>query len=283
MTIRTDEASADQRLGLMPKRRLQQSHAGRDRPKPKVLNSPSSAAIKSAERALGILEYFREERRAATVGEISNSLGLPQSSTSMLLKCLSNLGYLDYGPETRKFRPTYRVAVLGSWIQKSLFDGGPLTDTMEALRQETGESVMLGLQNGAKMQYVHIVEANNAVRLTIQVGILRPMTCSALGQMLLTRKADHEVRAIVRSNNADAVDAAHRVKEREFMAELETIRFRGFAESQGRMIAEANTIAMLVPVAKDATPLAIGVGGPIDRINLRRDDILRALRRHLNL
>jgi hypothetical protein len=40
---------------------------------------------------------------------------------------------------------------------------------------------------------------------------------------------------------------------------------------------------MLVPVAKDATPLAIGVGGPIDRINQRRDDILRALRRHLNL
>jgi DNA-binding IclR family transcriptional regulator len=249
---------------------------------PRTQKPPSSAAIKSAERALAILEYFREQRRAATVGEIATSLGLPQSSTSMLLKCLTSLGYLDYGAETRTFRPTYRVAVLGSWIQRSLFDGGPLTDTMEALRQETGESVMLGRQNGARMQYIHIVDASYAVRLTIQVGILRPMTCSALGQMLLTPKADPEIRAIVRSNNAEA-DEAHRVKEREFMTEIDVIRSQGFAESRGRMVPGANTIAMLVPVAKDATPLAIGVGGPIDRIDQRRDDILRALRRHLNL
>jgi DNA-binding IclR family transcriptional regulator len=250
---------------------------------PKRNKPPPGTAIKSAERTLAILEYFQAERRAATVGAISSSLGLPQSSTSMLLKCLTNLGYLDYGPETRTFRPTYRVAVLGNWIQKSLFDGGPLTDTMEALRQEIGESVMLGLQNGPKMQYVHIVDASYAVRLTIQVGILRPMTCSALGQILLIRKPDKEIRAIVRSNNANAVDDAHRVSEREFMAEIETIRNQGFAESRCRMIPGANTIAMLVPVDKDATPLAIGVGGPMDRINQRRDDILRALRRHLNL
>src|SRR5260370_36313112 len=68
MTIRTDQASADQRLGTMLKRRAQQSHAGRKLPKPKVVKSPSSSAIKSAERAPGILAYFRQERRAATVG-----------------------------------------------------------------------------------------------------------------------------------------------------------------------------------------------------------------------
>src|SRR5258708_37546742 len=124
---------------------------------PRTQKPPSSSAIKSAERALAILEYFREQRRAATVGEIATSLGLPQSSTSMLLKCLTSLGYLDYGAETRTFRPTYRVAVLGSWIQRSLFDGGPLTDTMEALRQGTGETVMLCLQDGGEMQYVPIV------------------------------------------------------------------------------------------------------------------------------
>ncbi|MGZ3338702.1 MAG: helix-turn-helix domain-containing protein, partial [Reyranella sp.] len=55
------------------------------------------AAIKSAERALAILEYFQEKRRAATVGDIAGALSLPQSSTSMLVKCLVSLGYLEYG------------------------------------------------------------------------------------------------------------------------------------------------------------------------------------------
>ena len=241
----------------------------------------AGTAVKSAERTLAILEFFRETKRAATVGEIAGALDLPQSSTTMLLKSLHNLGYLDYSAQTRKFQPTFRVAVLGSWIQRSLFESGPLTDTMDAIGQATGETVLLGLQNGPHMQYVHIVVPDQGVLLAAQVGILRPMTCAALGRVLLSRKSNEEIRAIVRRNNADAEDSAHRVQERQFMAEIETIRSQGFTESRGKMTPGANVIAMLVPDQDAATPLAIGVGGPMLRIEERRDEILRIMRRHL--
>lgn len=239
------------------------------------------SAVKSAERALAILEYFREKKRGATVGEIAGGLGLPQSSTTMLLKSLLDLGYLDYTPQTRKFRPTFRVAVLGSWIQQSLFATGPLTDAMDAIGDATGETVLLGLQNGPQMQYIHIVSASHAVQLTAQVGIMRPMTCTALGCILLSRKSDEEIRAIIRRNNADSADNEHRVHERQFMLEIEAIRSQGFAESRGKMVPGANVIAMIVPGQADSTPLAIGVGGPIVRIEERRDEILQIMRRHL--
>ncbi len=209
------------------------------------------------------------------------ALGLPQSSTTMLLKSLLNLGYLDYTPQTRKYRPTYRVAVLGSWIQHSLFGSGALTDIMDAISKATGETVLLGLQNGAHMQYVHIVVPGEGVLLAVHVGILRPMTCSALGRMLLIGKTNDQIRAIVRRNNADAEDSAHRVQEQQFMAEIESIRSQGFAESRGKMTPGANVIAMLVPDQPDTAPLAIGVGGPMMRIEERRDEILRAMRRYL--
>ncbi len=241
----------------------------------------SGTAVKSAERTLAILEYFREKKRAATVGEIAGALDLPQSSTTMLLKSLLNLGYLDYAPQTRKFRPTFRVAVLGNWIQQSLFKSGPLTDTMDAIGEATGESVLLGLQNGPHMQYVHIVIPSQGVLLGAQIGILRPMTCAALGRVLLSRKTNEEIKAIIRRNNADAQDNAHRVQERQFMVEIETIRSQGFAESRGKMTPGANVIAMLVPSHDDSTPLAIGVGGPMMRIEERRDEILRVMRRYL--
>src|SRR5215471_10913884 len=92
----------------------------------RAARSPTASAIKSAQRTLAVFEYFQTRRRAATVGEISAALGMPQSSASMLLKCLLSLGYLDYSTTTRKFRPTYRVAVLGSWLHSSLFDRGPI-------------------------------------------------------------------------------------------------------------------------------------------------------------
>jgi DNA-binding IclR family transcriptional regulator len=249
----------------------------------KAPRSPTASAIKSAQRTLAVFEYFQTHRRAATVGEISTALGVPQSSTSMLLKCLLALGYLEYAATSRKLRPTYRVALLGSWLHSSLFDRGPLTDIAEALGRETRETVSLGLQNGPHMQYVHIVGSSEAVQLTIQVGTLRPMTCAAMGRVLLAPKPESEIRAIVRRNNAEAADEAHRVVEREFMAEIEEIRLRGYAESRGKMIAGANTVAMLVPSPADATPLAIGVGGPMERIDARRDAILAAMRRHLSL
>jgi DNA-binding IclR family transcriptional regulator len=144
------------------------------------------AAVKSAERTLAILEFFSDRKRAATVSEISGALRLPQSSTTMLLKSLQHLGYLEYTPQTRKFRPTYRLA-LGSWIQHSMFKSGPLTDIIELIGEATGETVLLGLQNGPNMQYVYIVPANYLVQLTAHAGILRPMTCSALGRVLLAR------------------------------------------------------------------------------------------------
>jgi IclR family acetate operon transcriptional repressor len=249
----------------------------------KASRSTTTSAIKSAERTLAVFEYFQIHRRAATVGEISAVLAMPQSSASMLLKCLLSLGYLEYSAATRKFRPTYRVAVLGSWLHSSLFDRGPLTDIAEALGHETRETVSLGLQNGPHMQYVHIVSSSEAVQLTIQVGTLRPMTCAAMGRVLLAPKTDPEIRAIVRRNNAEAMDDAHRVREREFMVEIDEIRRQGYAESRGKMIPGANTIAMLVPLPTDATPLAIGVGGPMERIDARRDTILAALRRRLSL
>ena len=65
------------------------------------------------------------------------------------------------------------------------------------------------------------------------------------------------------------------------MAEIESIRNQGFAESRGKMTPGANVIAMLVPDQPDTAPLAIGVGGPMMRIEERRDEILRVMRRHL--
>jgi IclR family acetate operon transcriptional repressor len=235
--------------------------------------------IKSAERTLAILEFFRETKRSAGVTSISRALQLPQSSTTMLLKSLQRLGYLEYDSIARTFRPTYRVAVLGNWIQQSMFKSGPLTDIMDRIGQATGETVILGLQNGANMQYVHIVAASYAVQLASQVGSLRLMTCSALGRMLLSRKNDGEIRAIVRRNNADADSDARRVVERAFLEEIRQIRINGYAESRGKMTPGANVIGVLVP-DQDTAPLAIGVGGPIERIDARRDDIIKALRLH---
>jgi DNA-binding IclR family transcriptional regulator len=129
-------------------------------------------------RTLAVLEHFRETKMPASVAQISSSLAMPQSSTSILLKSLVSLNYLEYDRETRRFLPSYRVTLLGDWIQRARFGDKRITEIVEALRTDTGETVMLGQQTGAGMQYLHVVPA---IQLLIHAGEIRPMSRTALG------------------------------------------------------------------------------------------------------
>lgn len=59
------------------------------------------SVVKSAGRVLQILEFFDDVKREANVVEICRALGYPQSSTSVLLRSLVQLGYLAYTPKGR--------------------------------------------------------------------------------------------------------------------------------------------------------------------------------------
>jgi DNA-binding IclR family transcriptional regulator len=247
-------------------------------PKPR---KPDAQPVKSAMRTLALLEYFRRAKASASVTELSSALAMPQSSTSVLLKSLVSLNYLEYDSETRRFLPSYRVALLGDWIQRARFGDERITDIMELLRSDTGETVMLGQQIGARMQYLHVLPATHPIQLMIPVDEIRPMSRTALGQILLSCKPNSQIRAIVRRNNADESKVSAHFRETAFIQEIEGIRQRGYSETKGRTTPGANTIGMLVPSSGKQSLLAIGVGGPIDRIGLKRRQIIDAMRRRL--
>ena len=50
-------------------------------------------AVKSAARAIEILDYFRTAQQPRSLKLICEGLGYPQSSTTVLLKTLTSLGY----------------------------------------------------------------------------------------------------------------------------------------------------------------------------------------------
>lgn len=234
-------------------------------------------------RTLSLLEYFRRTKTAASVTEISAALGFPQSSTSVLLKSLLSLNYLEYDAETRRFLPSYRVALLGDWIQRARFGDDRITDVMEQLQTDTGETIMLGQQTGAGLQYLHVVAASYRLQFTVHIGEIKPMSRTGLGQMLLSCKTNSQVRAIVRRNNADQPNVPEYFRETALIQEMEAIRQRGYSESRGRTTPGANTIGMLVRSTGSQSLLAIGVGGPIDRMDAKRQQVIDAMRHRLGM
>src|SRR4051794_35613986 len=162
------------------------------------------SVVKSAGRVLEIFEFFAHRHGPATVSEVSAALGFPLSSTSVLLKSLLTLGYLEYAPRSREYQPTIRFAVLGTWIFERMFAGEEeIPRLMDALQEETGETIVLGMQHDAYVDYIRILQSPLPVRFSLKPGSRRPIWLPAAGKVLLAQQSDREVTALVRRINAD--------------------------------------------------------------------------------
>jgi IclR family transcriptional regulator, KDG regulon repressor len=237
----------------------------------------TSRSIKSAERTLALFELFSLRQCPLTVGEISRQLGMPQPSVTMLVRNLLKLGYLEHDREARTYVPTVRIMLLGSWLHRRMSKQGDLETHLDRLLEQVGETVTLGIQNGIYSQYVSVQLPEDPTRMEIQSGLLRPITCTAVGRVLLSFKPDSEVEMIARRCNAE-VDPEHRIKTGELLEIIAQVRQDGYAETSGVMTEGYGAIATGVDAPIGKIPIAVAVGGRIERIQSKRETILAAFR-----
>jgi IclR family KDG regulon transcriptional repressor len=228
--------------------------------------------VKSAGRVLELFEYFAHRRSPATLSEVAGALGYPISSASVLLKFLHKLGYLEHDRRARVYVPTIRFSLLGMWIHEELFaEESGLLGMMDELRNATGETVSVGMQNDLAMQYLRILQSPEAIRYYIKPGTSRPICLSAHGKVLLSIQPEAGVNLLVRRHNG-ASDQV--VSARQLIGELREIRKIGYAVSEGTFTPGGGSIGMLLPTAPGHRPLALGVGGPVERLRKNKKKIL---------
>lgn len=240
------------------------------------------SAVKSAERALQVLEYFASIRRPAAAKEVESALEIPQSSTSMLLRSLVGLGYLNYDAQHRVYFPTVRVASLGHWLEKDP-QIAFFSSLMESLRDETSETVVMGGRMGNYIRYFHhSLPSNQTIQFFMPEGYASPLCTSASGRALLSRADDEDVAIVVRRHNLEARKGL-RVDEKRVQEALALIRETGISETHtdlgGRR--EHHVIAAVAPSKYRDQLCSIAVGGPRVRILKQRDRITQVLLEHV--
>ncbi|MEN9631293.1 MAG: hypothetical protein RJA10_4521 [Pseudomonadota bacterium] len=234
--------------------------------------------VKSAQRVLDLLEFFADERRPAAVGVIAQSLGWPQSSTSVLLKGLAETGYFDHDGRTGLYVPNVRIALATAWLQEHQYSEHNLLRLMETVLERTGHTVMIGRRRGIQVRYVHVLQATREGRFLAKTGSLRPLFRSAAGKVLLTTLPEREAAMLLRKANALEPDPAHRVEFAAFRADLQKVRRAGYAMSMGTSMPGAAALAVLIPVGDGREPMSLSVGGPLAEVRAERDDLLAVLR-----
>lgn len=236
----------------------------------------ADGAVKSAKRALEILEVFSRHRRPLALKEILDELGYPTSSGSALMKSLVALGYLDYDRERRTYFPTMRIAAIGSWVSGALFGDGPLLGALEELHRRTGETVVLAVQSDLHAQYVHVIHSAEPLQFRAPPGTRRPLARSGMGLVLLSGKTDAEIERLRRRINASG-DGATQTRE-ELMARVNEVRAAGYAISRNSISPGLGIIGAALPKGPFGRVFAVGVAGRVERLDDKKDEIVAELR-----
>jgi DNA-binding IclR family transcriptional regulator len=268
----------------MPKRNIKKPQDGQVT-EATSYGPPATGSVRSAGRVLRILEFFDEIQREARVAEIAERLSFPQSSTSILLNCLVDLGYMDYLPESRSFIPP-RVTLLGTWLDKGPVRNGSLIRMLEEISQKTGDTIIIAARNGIFSQYIHVLQARSVMRFHVPQGSRRLAVWSATGFALLTGCSEKEVRALCTRTNAEAASGQPRVDINRMLENVRQTRRAGYFFSTGLVTPGAGSIAIPLPDGIDGRNRALTVSGILDDISRREQEIVAllndAVQRYLN-
>lgn len=236
----------------------------------------SASAIKSARRVIEILEQFDRLRRPLTLKEICHDLAYPVSSAQALLKSLVVLGYLEYDRPSRTYLPTMRIAVLGRWVSEGLFGEAEVLPMMRRLRDRTGETAILGVRSDLFAHYVHVVRSDEPLHYAPAPGSVRPLGRCGIGRLLLSAQSDDEIDLLVRRINIAEPKA--RVDLTELMDDIAAIRHQRHVFSRNLFAEGTGVIAVLGPGALHGRRFAIGVGGPVERLEAGYQEHLASVR-----
>jgi DNA-binding IclR family transcriptional regulator len=135
---------------------------------------------------------------------------------------------------------------------------------LESLRDETGETVILGKRLGDKVVYLNIVEPEQSIRYTATVGDLKPMHSTSAGKALLGAMPAPEREKMIARMTLDRKTAATITQRSRLLEDIEEGMRRGWFASRGESVVDVMGVAAFLNLGGDT--FTVTVAGPIHRM-----------------
>jgi DNA-binding IclR family transcriptional regulator len=224
----------------------------------------SGKAVKSADRALAVIEFLAESGSAGWA-DIIAEVGLPRSSAHGLLQTLIASGWITHDRRTREY-----ALGLKAWQVGRSYRGhtnlqefaGPV---IKALRDELNETVQLAQLDDVDCVYLLIEEPDRPMRLASSVGSRLSAHATALGKVMLAQLPLEELEARLARIEYTRLTERTIASADELRAAVETARTRGFAVDDEEYLSGCRCVAVAIPGDEVAPALALSVTMPTSR------------------
>ena len=150
--------------------------------KKRTRRNPALDGVPGLARGLEVLEYLAQYPQGKTQKEIAEAVGLPAASASRITLLLEAAGYLWRDPDTKAFRHSMKMLMVG---QRALFDAdviGFALPYMRAIRDEFNDTVVLGVLHETEVVAIENAPGRNLFRYSLDPGHRSELHTSAPGK-----------------------------------------------------------------------------------------------------
>lgn len=220
------------------------------------------AGVKSARRAVELIEAFAAADGWLSLGDVHAVTGLPRSSLHGLLRTLLESGWLEANATHTRYRLGIRALLCGT----AYLDRDPAvpyaTRAIEEVRTQTGFTTHYARLEGDQIVYLETRESQQSAHLVSRVGRTLPAHSTSLGKVLLAELTPDEVADLL-PERLPALTPRTVVTREALEEQLAEVRETGWAEEVEEGTVGVRCVAAVIPYRIPATD-ALSCSMPMD-------------------
>ncbi|QXE38211.1 IclR family transcriptional regulator [Streptomyces sp. GMY02] len=232
--------------------------------------------VKSAARVLEVLELLGAEGARLSLAEMAGAMAVPKSSLHAILRTMEARRWVDLDPSGTRYSLGLKALLTGTAYLEGDDVASLAGPVLDALAEETGESVHLGRLDGTDVVYLAKRESRHALRMYSAVGRRLPAHATALGKAMLSQYDAAEVR--MRLNWPLERLTPDTVTDPEaLLGQLAEARLRGWAMDDGENSPDIRCVAVALGTGQGGGD-AISCSAPKSRMDdARAEEVARAV------
>lgn len=240
--------------------------------------SVTEHSVGTLARGLDVLELFASSAPELSQKEISDALGLPMPTVHRLTALLTERGWLDRDPATRRLRLGLEMARLVPAVLAGMRLPELARPYLLRLATDMQETVNVAILEGADIVYLLSETGDRLLTPQVMVGMRLPAHCTALGKCLLAQLPEDVARSALGDEPYERRTERTLTTWKELASDLAEIRETGVSISEEEYEIGLVSIAVAVSWIDGPGTGAINVSLPAGRATPAfRDELTRGL------
>jgi DNA-binding IclR family transcriptional regulator len=228
----------------------------------------------AVERALVLLRYIVDHPEGLSIREVSREYGYSPATVQKLISALNNQNFINQDESTERYHLGLEAVRLGLTALERLEVRQAARPFLEALSDDTEETVFLAIARGDQVIYIDKVVSDRLIRMDAPLGVDRPFNCTSVGKVLLSGMPADKVAKLATEGAFEHRTEKSIVDPDTLQAELEQVRQRGWAWDNEEYALGANCIGAPIYDHEGRIIAAVTVSGPAERIRGNLDTLV---------